>query len=963
MLVHGGEPPHIEDPEPRLGGVLAKLNEIAFFVQEQTQNYNEGTKGKLLEFTNALAQFNTEVVVPISAHLSATGAQHGETAKTVGLDKKDNYRTATLAEQTAMADVDAFVTPQGAKAAIQANNDSFDATLYQKNDVLQMASYFFPDDYPRMVPTRPEPIRYLGVDGQVGRVPMLFNGDRMVFSVRQDTAKYQGQSLFVSGPTKVARKTQLEEITNVKNYYTGLGWNNIAGQSSAGSIGFFHPIADKNIHEFKSSLTLPATESRAFLLYRGYGSATYKGMGVAVTNAGNVITLHHRFFKVNLLETDPTMINVVDGTYPATFNTLAGASSGVAQGSHSFNVTDFLTLPAGSSIQFGGDSQGISVSLFWNAQDYEAHAFIAVSLGITGPTGTFNYVTLRFRVSIIPGTLAAGGSATFSVVGSRVKDVLPANLVPASNAEWCEQGSRWNMNSPVHLPGCILNNGEIVKSRAGKYVLRVKRHYNGFAGLKEWIVGPRPVVNIKYATTEIMVPGRHGCFTQMPERIIPISHSDAAATYLVYGVDVSTGRYRWQEVTWSTNSMMSVDSGNKFGIRLPDVVFKRDELSQLPTALSCYTSSTGNGAVVSALAFTNNNGFEGHTSFQYTNGVLTLGAAIDLSPLSLLSLQASMTKVLERAKAFNPGVTDGLRKAQIQVFALTATKAIYILTDGLCYAEAGVAPYSIASGTFVLDFAATGGIKLTRVTTAVASLPGTYRESYSGDGPQMQFNDLMAVQLGTNRFDVVATRAFGEVYGDLSISVSNLDLAIPTVEPIRQNNARLYTSNITIDAVDELYPAFLIPKKGLYQYDPASDTSFSTIMQNVSNTAQKVDPFDINEAGWVRVPAGAKVLINGRAYVLDQDYAVKVNPTGTTYCYLVRAGNVLSAIGSSIIRESANTEVQFGVAVNGVLQINHSYLVMAHHVVSPTRRGSAIPTFEDNGANGVNQFFTQRDRI
>ena len=963
MIVHGGEPPFVEDPEPRFGKVLSKLNDIAFFVQEQVNNYNTGTKDKLVEFTNALSQFTTEVVIPINQHLSATGAQHGETAKTVGLDKKDNYRTATLAEQTAMADVDAFVTPQGAKAAILANNDSFDATLYQKNDVLQMASYFFPDDYPRLVPTRPEPIRYLGIDGQVGRVPMLFNGDRMVFSARQDTSKYQGQSLFVSGPTKVTRKTQLEEITNVKNYYTGLGWNNTAGQSSAGTVGFFHPIADKNIHEFKNSLTLPATDSKAFLLYRGYGAATYKGLGVAVTNAGNVLTLHHRFFKVNLLETDPTMVNVVDGTYPATFNTLAGSSSGAAQGSHSFNVTDFLTLPAGSSIQLGGDSQGISVSLFWNAQDYQAYAFIAVSLGITGPTGTFNYVTLRFCVSIIPGTLVAGGSAAFSVVGSRVKDVLPASLVPASNAEWCEQGSRWNMNSPVHLPGCVLNNGEVVKARAGKYTMRVKRHYNGFAGLKEWITGPRPVVDVKYATTEIMVPGRHGCFTQMPERIIPLSHTTSANTFLVYGVDVSTGRYRWQELTWNSNTIISTEAGNKFGIRLPDTILKRDGLAAMPTSLSTYVSATVDGVGLSALAFTSGNGYEGYSSFQYTNGVLTLGSVVELSPLSLLSLQGSVSKFLERAKTFNPGVNDSLRKAEIQVFALTATKAVYVLTDGLCYAEAGVAPYTVANGVFVLDFNATGGVKLTRVTTAVASVAGLYRASYSGDGPQMQFSDMLAVQLGTNTFNVVLNRAFGEVYGDISIAITNLEQTVPTVEALKQNNARLYTSNVLIDAVEELYPAFVVPKKGLYQYDPASHTSFTTTMQNVSNTAQKVDPFDINEAGWVRVPAGAKVVINGRAYVLDQDYAIKVDPTGTTYCYLVRAGNVLSAVGSSVIRESANTEVQFGVAVNGVLQINHSYLVMAHHVVTPNRQGSAIPTFEDDGVNGPNRFFTQRDRI
>jgi len=964
MIVHGGEPPFIEDPEPRFGSVIEKLNELAFYVQEKTENYNSGTKDKLLEFTTSMTAFVNEVIPPITAHLNATGAQHGETAKTVGLDLKDNYRTATLAEQQALADVDAFMTPQGVKAAITTNNDSFDATLYQKNDVLQVSSYFFPDDYPRLIPTRPEPVRYLGVDGYSGRVPMLVNGDRMVFSPRCDVARYQGQVLYVSGPTKVARKTQLEEITNAKSYYTGSGWNNIAGASSAGTVSFFHPLADKNIYEFKNSTGLPVAESRSFLLYRAYGGVVYKGLGVAVTQpTPTSLVINHRFFRVNLLETDPTMVNVVDGSYPASFQSIAGNSNGAAQGSHTINVLDFLTLPAGATVALGGDSQGPTCSLFWNAQDYEAYLFIAVSLAVSLPDGTGRYITLRFVESIIPGTLAAGGSATFRLVGTYTKDVIPATLVPASNAQWCEPGDRWNMNSPVHLPGCVLDNGEVVKSRAGKYGMRVKRHRNALMGLKAWVTGPRPVVNMKNATTEIMTPSRHAPLTALPERIIPITHSDQTTTYLVYGLDLSTGRHGWQELSWNSGDLVSAASANQFGIRLPTTIAKQNNLAAFPQSVSSYVSSSGNGAVTNALCFTSANGYEGYSSFQYAGGVLTLGAPVELSPLSLLSLQASANAVLTRAKAFNPALNDNLRKACVHVFALTASKAVYLITDGMSYAEAGVAPYTVANGVFVLDFNATGGVKLTRVTAAVASQSGLYRESYSGDGPRMEFSDLMAIQQTTTGFSVVATRAYGNLYGDVSFSITNLTAAVPTITAGRNNIARLYTSNVSIDMVDEIFPAFPIPNKGLYQYDPTTDSSYATLMYNLITPTQKVDPFDINETGWVHVPAGAKLMMNGRTYVLDQDFAVKVNTAGTTYCYLIRTGNVLSAVGSSVLRESANNEVMFGKAVNGVLQINHSYLVMDKHVVSATRLGSAIPCFDDNGANGVNQFFTQRDRI
>lgn len=964
MIVHGGEPPFIEDPEPRFGSVIEKLNELAFYVQEQTENYNAGTKDKLLEFATSMAAFVNEVTPPITAHLTATGAQHGETAKTVGLGLKDNFRTATLAEQQALADVDAFMTPQGVKAALANNSSSFNTEAYQKNDVLQVSSYFFPDDYPRLVPSRPEPPRYLGTDGYNGRVPMLFNGDRMVFSPRCDPERYEGNVLYVSGPTKVAHKTQLEEITNIKNYYTGLGWNNVAATSSAGTVSFFHPLADKNIYEFKNNTGLPAAEAHSFLLYRGYGGVVYKGIAVSVTQAApTTLTINHRIFNVNLLETDPTMVNLVDGAYPAVFQSIAGNSAGSVQGSHNLNVLDFLTLPPGAVVTLDGDAQGATCSLFWNTQDYEAYLFIAASLAVTLPSGAKQYITLRFVESIIPGTLRTDGSATFRVLGTYNKDVIPDTLVPAEDAQWCEPSNRWNINSPVHLPGCVLQNGEVVKSRAGKYGMRVKRHLNALLGLKDWITGPRPVVDIKNATTEIMTPSRHSPFTALPERIIPITHSDQNTTYLVYGLDLTTGRHIWQELSWNSGNLVSVATEDRFGIRLPATTTKQNKLITFPQSISTYVSSSGNGVATNALCFTTTNGYKGHTSFQYEAGLLTLGATINLSPLSLLALQSAAGAVLDRAKTFNPALNTNLRKVSIQVFALTANKAVYLITDGMSYAEAGVTSYTIVDGVFVLDFDTSSGVSLTRVTEPVATQAGVSRESLSGDGTRMDFNDLMAIQQSPSNFSVVATRAYGNVYGDLSFSISDLTEAEPIITGGRSNAARLYMTDLSIDTVDEIFPALLIPNKGLYQYDPTTDSGYTTLMYNVIEPDQKVDPFDINEAGWVHVPAGAKLILNGRTYVLDQDFAVKVNPTGTTYCYLVRNGDVLSAIGSTTLRESANNEVMFGKSVNGVLEINHSYLVMDKHVVSAIRLGSAIPCFEDNGANGVNQFFTQRDRI
>lgn len=965
MIVHGGEPPFVEEPNPRFGGLIKKLNEMTDYVYERTVNFNEETKGRLVEFNNEMAKFITEVVAPVNEHIASRGAQHGETKKTISLGLKDNFRTATLAEQIALANVDAFVTPQGAKQAIAANAGVFVAGNYQQNDVIQMASYFFPDEYPTWPPSRPEPVRYMNNNGQGGRIPMLLNGDRMVFSVRHDPTQYQRQSLYLSGPTNVARKTQLEEIQNVLTYYGGHGWNNVAGPTSGGNVGFFLPIADKNIYEFVDATGLPSDQARSYLLYRGYGQVVYKGMSISVGQVnGTQFAINHRFFQVDALNSNPTMSRIVDSSYPASFSTLGGNSSGAAQGSHVHSLSDFITLPAGATARIGGSGQGIVTSLFWNAQDYEAYLFVAMNIEIALANGTYKYLTLRFVESIIPGTLRAGGSAAFSVVGSRVKDVIPATGLAPVNGQWIEGCTPFNINSPSHLPGCVLDNGEVVKSRATKYGVRVKRYMGALKGLKAWVLGVRPPISMKQAVSETMVPARHSPFGPLAERIIPINHSAANTTYLVYELDILTGRYRWNERAWGSTSPVGAVAGNKFGIRLPDTVTARDNLANLPKGLVSVASMTAAGVTLGALAFTTNNGFKGNASVSYLNGTLTVGAQVSLSPVSLLSLQAFAGDVLTRAKAASPqsALMENARKPQIQVFAVTVNRAVFVVTDGLCHAEVGVAPYTITNGVFTLNFVPSNGIKATVVTAPVGALSGGYRESNSGDGVRMEFGDLMVMQTATESFSFTATRAFGDIYGDVSFRISSLVSAVqPTVSGLFANNGRTYDGDYAIDLVDELYPAFTIPMKGIYQQDTSA--AFATLCKNVSNSVETTDPFDINETGWVRVPAGAKVVIGGRAYILDKDYAVKVSATGVSYCYLSQVNGNLVISASPVYREPSNIEVQFGVSNNGVLTINKEWLVLDRHLVSATRRGSAVPYFEEDGGNGPNRFFTQRDRI
>ena len=952
------EPPFVETPEPKFGAVIQKLNEITRQAEEKATEFNSIIESKLAELDTHVTEWVAGTITPIDNHLAQKGAVHGETKDTVGLSKKDNFRTATKAEAVSYANVNAFVTPEGAKASLVANTGEFVLGEYQRNGVFQFASYYYPDDYPTGIPTAPEPSRYLT---SKGRVPILINGDRLIYSPQSDAARYQMQSLFVGLPLKGLSRARLSEIGNVAVRYTGNNWNMTGADTTDGKVGFFRPLSDKKIYNFATTLPLPAG-NRNYLLYNRFASATYKGLGVAASVTGTTLTIDHRFFSVVGVETAPTMTEVITSAYLGSFNKMGTASPEVApaNGSHQYDLKDFITLPAGATIEQDATYPGVVTTLLWNAIDYEIYLNIAVAVLVAQGTKV-KRLNLSFTESIIPGNLVSGDSAVFKTLGSRIKDTLDANLEPTPEATFFTINNPFDFNNPTQSPGVVLNSGMVVKSISSKLGLRVKRYKTGYAGIKDWMMAKRPVVNPADALTEVFAPSRHAPFGPLPERIIPVTHSADITQYLVYGLNPATGLFSWTLLTWNDPNIVSTQTvNNVFGIRLPEVKTPMDNIGLMPSSLSVRTNKLATGAVINGLAFTSANRHIGKASFQFVNGVLTVGEDVHLATTSMLSIQAKARGVVDRAAVFNPGVDASLRVAEIQVYAVSDTKALVVISDGVSYAEAAAANYSVANNTFTLDFKPTDGIALKRITPASGAVMVGNRKSGSGDGPWMDYADLQIDQVSIDTFNFVLTRPFGSNYGDISFSVAEFEaFLLPVFTPGKLNSVRLYSGTQQIDMAEELLPSILIPNKGLYQYD-ATNGLFSNTLLEVGGIT-KVDPYDVNESGWVRVPSGGRVMLGGKAYVLGEEFALKVNPNGTSYCYLIRYADVITVAASDVRREVANNEVMFGIAVNGVLQQTKDYLVMSNHVVSATRCGTAIPCFADDGANGVNKFFTKRD--
>lgn len=958
MLILGGEPPFVENPEPRFGEVIKKMNEMSFFIEERTRNFNENIKEKLEELQTGLDEFIAGSIVPIEAHLAERGAVHGETKSTIGLSKKDNYRTATLEEQKNFSPVNAFVTPQGAKIAMENNKSSFDVTDFQANNVFQLASYYYPDEYPVVPATVIEPARYLETGSYV---PVLLNGDRLIYSPASNKARYSKQLIFASLPYRAGTSTRVSEITNLGERYTGANWNPVGALTDLGNVGFFRPLADKQIYNYKTNLALPAGNQN-FILYQSSADVSFKGFATSASVAGQTISLGHRFFYVDKPEVDPTLVNLVTDAYVVLFDRI-GLAPYVApiNGSHSYNFGDFLTLPAGATLELDARGLGPVTALFWNSTDYELYFNVSVPL-IARLNGKSQELVLSFTESFIPGTLRAGGSGnSVRMLGPRVKDVLGADLMPVGTSSFVKVADIFDINNPAQTPGVLLNSGLMLKAKSTKYGMRIKRYDTKLKGIKAWLLGDRPVVPVTEAITEMFTPSRHSPFGLLPERIVPFNNDANITQFFAYGLNGASGKFEWKNLTWNSGSIVSTQTpDNVFGVRLPDIAEDNKEIGLLPGSLIVRVNKNAPGVALSPMVFSTDNNFKSYDSMTYVNKVLTLGNPVEMDFSSTLPLQATTSNVKSRAAIANPTVDDSLRKMNIQVFAVNTSKVLIMISDGLSYAEVGVANYTVVNHVINLDYTATNGLQLTPVTPSNTNPTGASRDSRSNDGVWMNSSDLLISQTSPDIQSFVVTRPFGLLYGDLSFNITGFTSTVnPVITGQKLNPARLYPGTEQIDLAEELFPALAIPNKGVFQsVSPIGATD--TTMNEVGGTLV-MDPFNINEAGWARMPAGARVVLGGKTYILDREFAVKVNMVGVTWCYLMRLGEVLVAVGSTLRREVANNEVLFGVANNGILQVSKSYLVMNNHVITSERRGSAIPVFDDDGLLGVNKFFTKRD--
>lgn len=955
MIIKGGEPPIIEQPEPQLGGLIKALNQLVFQSLDKTSDFNASSVQRLQHVQTKLAQMLVDVPLEIQQHLNARGAVHGETKATVGLGKKDNYRMGTIAEHRALANVQAFVNPAGLDNAIEANNN-FNIDGYQRNDLFPMAALHNSDLFETTTVTKAT-IPYF----KSGHCPIILQGDRVVLSPVQDDTLYPARSLFLSDAIQAATAMALSESPYVKYRYQNYSWNGRSALTTTDNkVTLFRPLANLKKYDYKQAFTIPGRAT--YLLWDNYITDLVQGMAVGIDEIGTgAVRYYQDVFKAINATTDPTLSSILPGTYRGVFTTMDFTREQAFNAARDVTLANYITLPAGVTCVINTASPFKSLcTLVWNVPDHEAYLHTAIPVIFTSGTKKVEKI-LRFTDSIIFGDVTTGNEkASITTIGTLVKDTVDVNL-NFTTSQWFTDCDWTDVLNPVALPGVILPSGFVMNAVTTRNGIKVKYSSTTLKSATDWLKRYKSIPKPTQSITRHFSPSRYMSFGEVPERIIPLNNINGITQFLSYQIVSKTHAYGWEEHSWYRDDIMNTTptNGRSLAPISPESSVVRSFKGDINPSLSVTVGANG-GVTINAKAFSNANNFTATTEFNYISGVITTGQPLVLAALTLSALRGLGTGVLNRAEvAYGPGYEKRHSELQIQVFCIDDAKLLAVVSDGLGYAEAGVFNYLINNGMLTASVPSSGNV-LTRISQTGVKPGLGARGSLTDNGVNLKFADALFYKVDANTLRVGLNRPFGNVFGDLSFTISNYTTT-PILSPGTTNPARLYSNNSPIDLVEELYPTLAIPRYGLFQYAPDSGVTETKLVE--VGGSRTMDPHLPPTADFCLAPAGTRVILGGRSFVLDKSYYLGYDG-GDAYFYLTRIGNVVTLEKFSTPQEPANNSVLFAKKVGGKYEISSSYIVLNNHVLSYQRKGSAIPVTVDTGDSiGSNIFFRNRDVI
>lgn len=961
MLIFDEDPPIVEEPEPRFGEVINELNELSLFIEESTLAFNQEAEDLLLEIGGELGELTTVVPALINDHVSIVGPAHGETKHTVNLGLKDNFRTATVQEHIDNAPVDAFVTPLGAKQAVLANNALFNPNDYQHNNLLKIASYYLQEDLPTgslsKLPRFFEP---------ESRVEVFINADRLVVSPKDHPSiSYGGSnSYFTSNPLISKKRPGFNENSSVTIDLKDSSFNSLAGFVLDGSgvptdLSLFKPIADKSVYTFPIGHLARTGYQKAVSLFAGYGSSIFKGLCHYVKVTGSSIQIQKETFKLDGLDSNQTMSRVVPTTHPCRYELMGSTffNGTMADAGHQYTLASLLTLPAGAVATFESDKPEI-VSV-WKVQDalLLTGYFFKVKIVLGSKTKFF---LLRITESFNPGNLFSNGMSVVKTLGSFNKTVVDDTLNVVGSNERLIDFDITDANNPIGQSSSFKGDGGLITAAVTRNALIVKHPVLDDGSLVSWLEAPMSYTDVSGMSTQKVTPVRNSAFGDLPERVILVDNFDGDVKYLCYGLSGERSLSAWTLRKWKKDDLLVKTSGvHKF---TPPIDVQEYSPERIPSGLVTTINPVTHAMTTSSLIFGTFNDFKAPKTFQFNNDVITLGGEVLLAPQSLATINSFIPPFLTRARAQSPTTAEYLRRAQAMVFkAPGVNRCILVLTDGLGYAEAVTGNYTETPLSFIPVFSE---VLLTVVSNGKNSQVTGYRSSHSGDNVKLNFTDVVIKINPTNSFTVTINRPYGSLYGQLTF-MSTTGGSIST-NSNGTTHGVTYKRQAKIDVVNELYPPIPVLTKGVFtqDYDLAiSGTSVINDMVEVTTgVTDLLSLFSFPSENTFSLPAGTKLLLGGRSYILERQLSVPFNDGVDQYIYLTTEGSGVRMLASPILRPVSNFEVIVADVTDGIKNVD-KYIVLDGSLISTVRRGSTIPVFSEDGATGTTTYFKQSDVI
>lgn len=930
------ERPFVETPDPRLGVVLDRLNKLSLEVEISISKKDTEVASAIGEINKLLGEFSSTLRAITTKHTNLRGAVHGETKDTIGLGKVDNYRKASTAEVNNGSNVNAWVTVGDAKKKVEEAIRGVDDTNLQKNLFINFSSYFLTDKYPRRAFTPAGSNSFFsGANNVINpkELDLLLNDDDIFYVVPTTKSLTPTSSntstAFLTSPLVGnnfhPRELMDLDIKELRTYGLNVGIAKGIKHDNKVVNLLFRKVGETFEARELNSLSTNLNNSINFAEITSTGFGEVSGIYTEVELPTNNTSFSVRHVLVDVDGVENIQLKPRAGS---TFSRvdIAGTTTGATTDYRVRNLSTYLNLQTGQVAKVNPTLFSPKINYYWSVKGKTLVANILIPVTITG-----NGITKDFKLSIseevvIP-VKKTGTVIRVKELGTLAKSNVSAKLETPVN-------SSLSLRDPSNA--LDLSYGSSVLTKEGVLIKGVYLPQGVY--LKHFKLGQdftaRELINAQ--TNGELFSSNNGKLMShvsarqdaIPPLTTDIIHFDKGVQ-LVEGLDKHSGTIRWM-IKYPSGALSPIGNAS-----VPNETISYEYKDQ----------ATGlRGRKVSGMVFRERNNFTGYKDISLIDDKIVKTGKVSLSVRFKSMLNLEKSKFLNRAKLAMPNVLDSNRKADPVVIEKvftgtglnTITKRLFVyISDGCGYLEEfNTDKYSVVGDQ--LDIR--GSLTFKRFTPSIKGENTNYlnNDKYSTNSAtgDSLFNDSVRVIThelsgGNNKTQFIGLAGKGSLLTRLTNN-NFISTEQELLQPI------LYFKDTHV-SVSELPRSTwgLIPN---YYYFPLATPDNNKFY----------------------LPEGERFVFAGETVRSKVTLSTTIPATGKGYLYIVKEGEVLSLMTSTLQREPNRYELAIATYDTGKVTFNKDYILMDDKLVSIHRKGSAIPAFaQDN----INRFFKIADII